>query len=190
MIVLGLWLSFGLVEESIAAKGKRDLRSSHAKTGFSLTGGHARVACENCHVQGVFKGTPTKCMVCHTTGGRISASFKPANHIPTVANCGTCHRTTRWTPASFRHSNVKPGSCSTCHNGNIATGKSDRHLPTTASCDSCHRTIAWTPAAFRHVGVKSGTCSTCHNGRTAAGKPGLAEGEEKRKTALSAFSLR
>ena len=30
---------------------------------------------------------------------------------------------TAWTPATFDHSTVNPGSCATCHNGSTATGK-------------------------------------------------------------------
>ena len=61
------------------------------------------------------------------------------------------------------------GTCSTCHNGTIATGKSSSHLTTTLECDACHQTTAWTPATFDHTGVTQ-PCSTCHNGTTATGK--------------------
>ena len=91
--------------------------------------------------------------------------------MPTTASCDTCHRTTGWTPATFSHTGVTPGSCATCHNGTTARGKTANHLPTTLSCDSCHRTTAWIPATFTHTGVTPGTCATCHNGTSARGKP-------------------
>jgi len=70
------------------------------------------------------------------------------------------------------HSNVKPGTCASCHNGSLATGKSTAHIATPASCDSCHKTTAWKPAtgAMDHSNVKPGTCATCHNGSLATGK--------------------
>ncbi|MCP9449190.1 MAG: hypothetical protein NNA21_03895, partial [Nitrospira sp.] len=100
-----------------------------------------------------------------------TARGKPATHLPTTAACDSCHRTTGWTPATFSHTGVTPGSCATCHNGTTARGKPATHLPTTAACDSCHRTTGWTPATFSHTGVTPGSCATCHNGTTATGKP-------------------
>jgi hypothetical protein len=89
----------------------------------------------------------------------------------TSAACDSCHRTTAWTPATFSHAGVAPGSCSTCHNGSSARGKPANHLVTSAPCDTCHRTTAWIPATFSHATVTPGTCSTCHNGSSARGKP-------------------
>ena len=80
-----------------------------------------------------------------------------ATHVPTTASCDTCHRTTGWTPATFSHTGVTPGTCATCHNGTTARGKTANHVPTTASCDTCHRTTGWTPATFSHTGVTPGS---------------------------------
>ena len=110
-------------------------------------------------------------MQCHSPGGRVVSTFKPANHLPTTVNCNSCHRTTNWTPAFFTHNGVAPGTCSKCHNQTTAVGKPTTHIPTTMSCDSCHRTVGWMGAAFKHQGVASGTCVTCHNGIQARGKP-------------------
>ena len=112
-----------------------------------------------------------QCMQCHSPGGRVVSTFKPANHLPTSVNCNSCHRTTNWTPAFFTHNGVAPGTCSRCHNQTTAVGKPVTHIPTTMSCDSCHRTVGWMGAAFKHQGVASGTCVTCHNGIQARGKP-------------------
>jgi hypothetical protein len=38
------------------------------------------------------------------------------------------------------------GTCSSCHNGTLATGKNAGHVPTTAECSECHSTLAWEPA--------------------------------------------
>lgn len=147
------------------------VKFDHIKTGFNLTGTHAQVRCESCHIQGVFKGTPRDCAGCHMAGNRMGAIAKPGRHVPTFAPCDSCHRTTGWTPATFSHAGVAPGSCLTCHNGTIVPGKPGGHIITAASCDSCHRTTAWAPAGFNHMSVVPGTCATCHNGTTATGKP-------------------
>jgi hypothetical protein len=75
-----------------------------------------------------------------------------------------------WTPARFDHAGVRPGTCSTCHNGVRASGKPVAHLPTTQECDACHTTLAWQPATFSHTGI-TGNCQSCHNGTTSTGKP-------------------
>ena len=164
-------LAGGSDAQGQTSRSRSAIEFDHASTGFQLTGGHAQVACERCHVQGVFRGTPTQCMQCHSPGGRVVSSFKPANHLPTTLNCNSCHRTTTWKPAFFTHNGIAPGSCDRCHNNSVAKGKPPAHLPTTMSCDSCHRTVAWGSASFKHIGVAPGTCATCHNGATARGKP-------------------
>ncbi len=173
VLLVSIWGVPGLLPEAMAQGGssRTDIEFAHASTGFQLTGGHAQVPCERCHVQGVFRGTPTQCMQCHSPGGRVVSSFKPANHLPTTLNCNSCHRTTNWRPAFFTHNGIAPGSCGTCHNNSTAPGKPATHVPTTLSCDNCHRTVAWASASFKHLGVAPGTCVSCHNGVQARGKP-------------------
>ena len=143
-----------LTPDTAFAQGsiRTDIEIDHSSTGFPLSGGHAQVVCERCHLQGIFRGTPTQCMQCHSPGGRVVSTFKPTNHLPTMVNCSSCHRTTNWTPAFFTHNGVVPGTCSKCHNQTTVAGKSASHIPTTMSCDSCHRTVGWTGAAFKHTG--------------------------------------
>jgi Cytochrome c7 and related cytochrome c len=145
---------------------------NHVQTGFPLLGAHAQADCQSCHLQGVFKGTPRQCEVCHTQGSRMASTFKQHNHPQTAMPCSQCHVSQMsWSGARFDHIGVAPGSCAGCHNGITATGKSTRHIFTTSSCDTCHRTTAWVPAGYNHSGVLPGTCTTCH-GITATGKPG------------------
>jgi hypothetical protein len=73
-------------------------------------------------------------------------------------------------PAGFDHSGAV-GTCESCHNGTIATGKHGTHVATTEPCDRCHTNRGWIPAEFDHTGVTA-ACSTCHNGTTATGKHG------------------
>lgn len=114
-------------------------------------------------------GTGGQCATCHSGSYvAVNAQTKPATHVPTTKSCDTCHAsTTTWLPATFSHTGVAAGTCTTCHNGINASGKSTPHIPTTQSCDACHRTgIAWLPllTPYAHTGIAAGTCSTCHGG--------------------------
>lgn len=142
----------------------------HLTTGFELTGQHRIVACESCHVDTVFKGTPRECVACHSPGSRIRSTSKPATHVVSSENCGQCHSTSAYVPAAHFDHNEVQGSCATCHNGVQADGMPLDHLPTTLNCDSCHRTTAWEPARFDHSRVSAGTCIQCHDGVSATGK--------------------
>ena len=60
------------MSDSAAPAGKADF--DHLKTGFPLTGKHAKTECESCHVRGIFEGTPVRCASCHERGTAIVAS--------------------------------------------------------------------------------------------------------------------
>jgi hypothetical protein len=141
-------------------------RFDHTSTGFPLRGQHQNLKCEQCHLSGVFEGTPRACSVCHIQGNPRSAMYMPANHIPLQssvfrsADCSDCHTENSFGGAHFSHSNVSAssavvastgyGSCITCHNGTNATGKPAKGHPQTNatggaalsmlgfSCDVCH----------------------------------------------------
>lgn len=172
---LKIALLMGLAALASWAAAQVNVRNfDHVKTGFALTGVHANERCESCHVNGVFKGTPRDCASCHSPGSALARTnvVRPVRHIPTTQGCESCHTTQTFAGARFTHTGVQPGSCLTCHNGNLAPGKPASHMVTQASCDSCHRTSAWRPAAgFNHAGVVPGTCATCHNGSRATGRP-------------------
>ena len=143
----------------------------HFTTSFELLGQHKDVACEACHVGGLFKGTPHDCASCHATGSRIGATAKPANHILSSNDCSACHTPSGWKPvAMFNHIGMI-GTCSSCHNNVQTIGKPATHIPTTLDCGSCHLpTLPWKTANFTHPGITGG-CATCHNGVQAPGKP-------------------
>lgn len=157
---------------ALAQDGRGGTSFDHMRTGFPLTGAHAQIECQDCHVRGIFKGTPHQCELCHTQGSRVTASSKPASHVLTMERCEACHSSTvTWMGARYNHTGIAPGDCLRCHNGRTATGKPANHVQTAASCDTCHRTTAWIPASFSHASVSPGTCTQCH-GSTATGKPG------------------
>jgi predicted CXXCH cytochrome family protein len=61
------------------------------------------------------------------------------------------------------------GTCDSCHNGTVATGKHPTHITSGNNCDDCHTTVAWVPANFDHANIID-NCSSCHNGTDATGK--------------------
>ncbi|MGY0194167.1 cytochrome c3 family protein [Leptothrix sp. BB-4] len=165
----------GLVGLLPAAQAQTAGRNfDHNRTGFVLSGAHARERCESCHVNGVFKGTPRDCQTCHTAGNRLARTntVKSSDHIPTTAPCETCHNSQSFSGARFSHAGVVRGTCTTCHNMRNAPGKPSNHIATTASCDTCHRTTAWLPATGTdHSTFSAATnCASCHNGTSATGK--------------------
>jgi hypothetical protein len=155
----------------------------HNLSAFKLTGVHANVQCAQCHVNNVFKGTPTDCYSCHKQNDRHNGQFG--------TDCSACHSTTAWDQVTFDHNksnfpltgahiNV---TCQQCHaNGQfkgLSTTCSSCHQDPVfhagffgTDCASCHNTAAWSPAIFNRShptfgeegGVNHGgaTCRTCH----------------------------
>ena len=69
------------------------------------------------------------------------------------------------------------GTCNSCHDGTIATGKSVTHINSSSTCDDCHNsTVGWVPVAQMDHWVGGwitsviGTCNSCHDGAIATGK--------------------
>jgi len=65
------------------------------------------------------------------------------------------------------------GTCSSCHDGVIATGKPPGHFVTNRECDICHSTQTWTTIDFAHSSPnypgdhRAGlTCTDCHGGNS------------------------
>ena len=120
--LIGLIIAFACAMAS-AAEPTPMRKFDHDRTGFALTGVHSKAKCETCHVLGTFRGTPKDCVSCHRSG-RNGATAIPSTHIPTTASCDSCHRTEAWSPAEFKHAGIAAGSCTGCHNGVSARGKS------------------------------------------------------------------
>ena len=128
---------------------------------FPLTGAHATTPCAQCHVGGVYQGTPTACVGCHQAD--YSGTTNP-NHAAAgfPVTCQTCHSTTSWAGATFNHSfPITSGPhaghpCSACH-----ANPSDFHV---FSCTTCHQQAQ---TNSHHQGVNgysynSQACLSCH----------------------------
>ncbi|HBY08984.1 MAG TPA: hypothetical protein DEH22_14850 [Chloroflexi bacterium] len=81
---------------------------------FTLDGQHTEIACEDCHSQQVFRGTPRDCIGCHA---------EPQIHAGLFGlQCESCHTAQAWVPASLTSHNFPLDhggqgivACETCH---------------------------------------------------------------------------
>ena len=156
----------------------------HSKTAYPLTGKHVTVACNLCHVNNVFKGTPKTCYACHQKDDKHQGGYGQ--------NCAQCHNTSDWTQATIDHSLTAfpltgkhiTVDCAVCHVNQVFKGtpttcyachqKDDKHQGVLGqTCGECHNTAGWTPATYTRPhtfplshGVSRGAaatpCSTCH----------------------------
>ncbi|HPF27296.1 MAG TPA: hypothetical protein PK159_11940, partial [Steroidobacteraceae bacterium] len=127
LLAASLFLAASVVATSATTKPGFD----HLTTGFELEGKHQTTACESCHINAVFKGTPRECAACHAKGTRVNALPKPSGHILSTERCESCHTVTTFAPAvRFDHAEAL-GSCATCHNNVQAVGKPANHISTT-----------------------------------------------------------
>jgi hypothetical protein len=133
----------------------------HNLAAFKLDGLHVDVACDQCHKNNVFKGTPQDCFSCHSQNDAHNGSFG--------TNCGVCHSTSGFEPATFDHSlaafklegkHVNVG-CEQCHINNLLKGtptdcyschqKDDKHNGQFGTdCSACHTPNSWDEATFDH----------------------------------------
>jgi hypothetical protein len=167
----------------------------HDDTKFKLTGAHASVTCDACHLAGRYKPTPTTCVGCHATDD--------VHRGARGEDCGKCHVTREWKTAKYDHlketgyallgvhgdidclachrsGNYKdkiPKDCQGCHRAD------DAHAARFgAKCEDCHDNDHWHPVEYDHlardkfalVGVHAKLdCHACHV--APAGAPKLAE---------------
>ena len=121
----------------------------HAQSRFPLTGAHASLPCLRCHEQ-VFRGTPAECSACHT---------EPALHAGLfLGDCGSCHTTETWQPASFNGPHPFPMShgeatgCRDCHTTDLAS----------SSCYTCHEQGEIFQEHQEEGITDLGNCLSCH----------------------------
>lgn len=153
--------------------------AAHGSARFPLTGAHAAVLCEDCHVRGddgrrVFRFVDVRCEVCHRDrhGGQFAQEMKERS-------CDACHSTTDWRPETFDHAKTKfplggkhaSVTCAACHRVKKVGGfdvaqykgtdmrcescHEDRHVSQFAingstDCGRCHQAQGWTNLLFDH----------------------------------------
>ncbi len=160
-LLAGVWaLALLVFPTSVRTQWETPNRAFHKATGFPLDGRHQTVPCQACHVNGVFKGTPTTCFSCHWIR-RQDDRYKTR----LGAQCEACHTTTSWLPARWNHA-AQAGvalspqhltlACDTCHrDGNFSTPGVD--------CASCHMRDYQATTQPNHAAAGFPTaCETCH----------------------------
>ncbi|MGB7217285.1 MAG: cytochrome c3 family protein [Vicinamibacterales bacterium] len=134
-------------------------RAFHNATAFKLEGKHQTVACESCHLNGQFRGTPTGCYDCHWVRRQDD---RLQTRLGT--QCEQCHRPTAWTAINWNHASTgmalnadhRQIACETCHrNANFKAPAAD--------CVSCHQKdyLATTSPKHATAGFPV-TCEGCH----------------------------
>jgi hypothetical protein len=136
-----------------------DVTFDHNLSAFPLTGAHATLSCESCHLDAEFTPLPTACAACHTDPAYHAGLFS--------ADCSACHSTSAWRPASFNLPHSFPlghgggAACSTCHPNSLSA----------YTCYGCHehnrdRVIA----QHQEEGISNiSNCLRCHPGGREAG---------------------
>ncbi|NPA30482.1 MAG: hypothetical protein GXO37_00605 [Chloroflexi bacterium] len=126
----------------------------HSVTAFPLTGAHAELECESCHLGGEFTALDTACAACHNEPDYHAGLF--------TGPCDACHNTTAWRPARYdephtfplNHGRRTASECQVCH-------------PTTLqdyTCYGCHEHTPTNIAAeHREEGIFNfDNCVECH----------------------------
>jgi hypothetical protein len=130
----------------------RNVTFDHSLTAFPLTGLHTAVECTACHVNQVFRGTPTNCDACHV---------EPVFHAGAFAvTCADCHSTSAWQPARFDRAHTFPmdhgesgvSSCVTCHTTRVQE----------YTCYSCHDPAETTEEHLDEGISDFQDCVSCH----------------------------
>jgi len=162
----------------------------HNRTRFSLAGAHLAVACNQCHVNNQYTGTPMDCYSCHQNDFQLTTN---PNHIAAdfSRTCTDCHTVNAWKPSTFDHNTTRfpllgahvATACGQCHVNNRFAGtptdcyschQSDFQRPTNPNhvtlnfahdCTMCHTLNAWLPATFDHDGQYFRIYSGKHRGK-------------------------
>jgi hypothetical protein len=162
----------------------------HSSTAFPLTGQHNSVACQACHANGVYRGTPKNCFACHASQDAHNGQFGTA--------CESCHVTSGWQDVNFDHNTTgfpltgqhKNTACTACHTNGQFNGTPANCFACHASedahngqfgtaCESCHMTSGWQNVNFDHnttgfplTGQHNNTaCTACHTNGQFSGTP-------------------
>ena len=141
---------FGLdCSQCHTADGWSPAKFDHNLAAFKLEGKHTEVACESCHVNRQYKGTPMDCFSCHQQDDEHEGQYG--------TDCAACHNPSDWKDASFDHNLsafLLTGrhvglACEQCHSSGQFAGLS-------TACASCHGDPGY------HAGLFGFDCAGCH----------------------------
>ena len=171
-------------------EGWKPAKIDHNFATFPLEGKHTEVACEKCHANNVFAGTPKDCFSCHQQADRHNGQLG--------TTCEACHSPAGWNQVHIDHSLFAfpltgahvDVTCESCHVNGIFKGtpqdcyachqKNDNHKGQFGTnCATCHSTSAWKPASFDHnlsafklTGAHTSVaCTSCHVNGVFKGTP-------------------
>jgi hypothetical protein len=154
---------------------------NHSSTGFTLTGAHTSVQCQQCHSSQfgnysipngacgqchmvdfngatnpnhVQAGFPTTCDTCHTTApGWGGANFNHSSTGFTLTGTHTTLQCQQCHNAQFGNYSISSGQCWNCHQNDYNTTTNPSHKATNfpQDCSGCHTTVNWLGATFNHA---------------------------------------
>ncbi len=134
-------------------------------TTFALLGQHRSVDCSDCHVGGVFAGTPRDCYSCHVND-YAGTQNPPHSSSGFGTSCEQCHTPIGWGAGGFLHTTFPLQgqhaslACSACHGNGIYAG-------TPRDCYSCHADDYAGTQNPDHAAAGFGTnCEQCHTPAT------------------------
>jgi len=126
----------------------------HSLSNFPLTGSHASLNCQECHIEAALQKPSQECASCHADPAFHQGIFS--------ADCGECHSTEAWVPARFEQQHNFPinhgenggSTCTTCHPNSLSM----------YDCYSCHEhSQGETESKHREEGIDSfADCMRCH----------------------------
>jgi hypothetical protein len=141
---------FGLdCSQCHTADGWSPAKFDHNLVSFRLEGKHSDVACESCHINRQFEGTPVDCYSCHQQDDEHAGQYG--------MDCAACHNPSDWKNADFDHNlSAFPLTgrhvglaCQECHVSGQFVGLS-------TACASCHGDPGY------HAGLFGLDCAGCH----------------------------
>ncbi|MEK6655877.1 MAG: hypothetical protein AABY58_00395 [Nitrospirota bacterium] len=130
----------------------------HAKRGFPLIGGHAKLGCSDCHKDAAYKQPAVSCATCH----------KDIHYNQFGMFCKDCHSPVKWKPSTFTH--AKAGyfglggvhrliaDCSKCHS-------SGQYKNLSLECYNCHKKNyegTTMPPHKEYSSIFTTECNKCH----------------------------
>ncbi len=135
----------------VCHQGQGSLANFDHNQHFVLAGAHTETACEACHRDHLYAGTPQACEACHPEPDLHAGQFGLA--------CDRCHTDAAWLPAQLLehnfpldHGSDSQQACETCHVTSYA------EYP----CEICHELGDMQMAHTSLNAVELADCLACH----------------------------